>query len=153
MGIEAFNRYSDAEKQGMAGRTIFTDLMDENIDPAMASNESKNLLIAGSDTTMVTLTYLIWAILKHPPVKDKLVHEIEGLAPGYSIGDAEDLPYLQLVIQESLRLYGAGPGSLPRAVPHDGAFLCGYHLPKDTVVSTQAYVMHRDPTIYPDPLT
>jgi len=152
MGFDAFLKYRDAEKAGLAKRTIFTDLIDQDIDPAMAANESKNLLIAGSDTTMATLTYMAWAIIKHPEIKAKVLQEIATLRPDYSINEVEELPYLQNVLQECLRLYGAGPGSLPRAVPPQGADLCGLRLPGEAIVSTRAYVMHRDSNIYERPL-
>ncbi len=55
------------------------------------------------------------------------------------------------VIDETLRLYSAAPGSLPRIVPAGGAILGGYHIPGGTTVSTQAYTFHRNPKIFPNP--
>ncbi|KAM0788727.1 hypothetical protein ACM66B_002819 [Microbotryomycetes sp. NB124-2] len=150
MGREAYLRSRAAEKAGAGKRTIFSPLGDD-VDVDLAENESKNLLIAGSDTTMVTLTYLIWIVLKNPQVRARVAHEIATLGSEYSIAEAEALGYTQNVLQESLRLYGAGPGSLPRSVPKGGVELAGYYLPEGTVVSTQAYVMHRDPNIFEDP--
>ncbi|CAK7226987.1 hypothetical protein SBRCBS47491_006416 [Sporothrix bragantina] len=121
--------------------------------------EAGNLIVAGSDTTSITITYLVWAVLKRPELQRRLEAEVAALPgmtadgnPGFTSADLERLPLLNAVIDESLRLYGAAPGSLPRSVPPGGATLCGYALPGGTVVETQAYTLHRDARVFPDPL-
>ena len=60
---------------------------------------------------------------------------------------------------KGLRLYGAAPSLLERTVPNSSvktsvpeAFdLMGYALPPGTVVATQAWSAHRDPTVFPAP--
>lgn len=76
-----------------------------------------------------------------------------ALSPGFSDGALEALPVLNGVIEETLRLYGAAPGSLPRVVPEGGATMAGHFLPAGTVVATQAYTMHRDGGIFDQPET
>ncbi|KAJ7661044.1 hypothetical protein B0H17DRAFT_885559, partial [Mycena rosella] len=46
----------------------------------------------------------------------------------------DDLPILNAVIQESLRLDTPLPG-LPRIVPEEGLYIGGHHVPASTVVS------------------
>lgn len=61
------------------------------------------------------------------------------------------LPYLDAVIKETLRLYTAIPGTLPRVIPtgsSQGKFIDGIYLPSGTVVGTFAYGIHRDQSIY-----
>lgn len=41
------------------------------------SNEARNLTIARTDTTAIALTYLVWAVLNHPHVKQKLQTELD----------------------------------------------------------------------------
>lgn len=51
---------------------------------------------------------------------------------GYSDAQLEKLPYLNCVIDEALRLYGAAPGSLPRSAPKGGFTLpSGYFIPEN----------------------
>ncbi|KAI1852146.1 hypothetical protein JX265_013117 [Neoarthrinium moseri] len=114
--------------------------------------EASNLIFAGSDTTATTMTYLTWVVLKMPSLRERLEEEVAALSPGFRDQDLEELPLLNAVIDEVLRLYGAAPGSLPRNVPEGGATLGGYFLPAGTVVSTQAFTFHRDSAIFPDPL-
>ncbi|GKT66358.1 cytochrome P450 [Colletotrichum tofieldiae] len=113
--------------------------------------EAGNLIIAGSDTTSVTLTYLVWAVLKRPALQLGLEEELAGVADGFDDASLERLPLLNAVIDETLRLYGAAPGNLPRSVPPSGATLGGFFIPGGTVVETQAYTLHRHPSVYPDP--
>ena len=113
--------------------------------------EAQGLLVAGSDTTAVTLTYLVWAVICHPQWQHALEEEVAGLAPDFTDAELETLPVLNGVIEETLRLYGAAPGCLPRMVPPNGAHLKGHFLPEGTVVSTQSYTLHRDANVFPDP--
>lgn len=114
--------------------------------------EAGNLIVAGSDTTAVTLTYLVWAVLKQPDLQTRLEDEIAHLSDELTKEELENAPILNSVIEETLRLYGAAPGALPRTVPKQGTTINGYHIPGGTVVSTQAYTNHRDPSAFADPL-
>lgn len=113
--------------------------------------EAGNLIVAGSDTTAVTLTYLIWAVLKNRDLQQDLEGEVKAVKEGFTDTDLEALPLLNATIEEALRLYGAAPSSLPRQTPPNGATLCGYKLPGSITVCTQAYTIHRDPALYSDP--
>ncbi|KAI3532263.1 cytochrome P450 [Colletotrichum filicis] len=63
----------------------------------------------------------------------------------------EKLPLLNAVIEETLRVYGAVAGNLPRSVPPGGVTLGGFFIPGGIVVETQAYTLHRNPNVFPDP--
>lgn len=110
--------------------------------------EATNLIVAGSDTTASTLTYLVWAVLKKPQLQRRLEEEVAGLSADFREADLEPLTLLNGVIDEALRLYGAAPGSLPRYVPAGGATMAGHFLPAGTVVCTQAYTLHRDEAVF-----
>lgn len=115
--------------------------------------EAGNLIIAGSDTTAVTLTYLVWAVLKQPALQRELEAEISGLSNALRLEELiNDAPLLNSVIEETLRLYGAAPGALPRSVPKEGAEFGGYRIPGGVEVSTQAFTFHRDPDVWAEPL-
>ncbi|KKK14137.1 hypothetical protein P175DRAFT_0512102 [Aspergillus ochraceoroseus IBT 24754] len=135
-------------------QTLFTKLFDAGEDGLTDSEIRYNAhayIVAGSDTTAVTLTYLVYAVLKHEHVKQKLLAELRELPVDPTDKDLRDLPYLNRVIQETLRVYSVVPSALPRVVPPEGATLAGHSLPGGTVVSTQAYTFHRDPTIWSNP--
>jgi cytochrome P450 len=108
------------------------------------ANEATGFIVAGSGTTAITLTYLVWSVLRHPAIQQNLEEEVLGLDEDFTDAELEKLPVLNAIIDETLRLYGAAPGSLPRIVPAGGATLGGYFIPGGTTVCTQAYTLHRD---------
>ena len=137
--------------------TIFSRMIQQGEDgvltPMQIGLEATGLVIAGSDTTAVSATYLIWAMLSNPDADvERLRAEVNGLPNDFVAEDTMKLPYLNCVVQETLRLYGAAPGGLPRTTPSQGAVLCGLYIPADVTVTTQAYTLHRNPDIYEDPL-
>lgn len=142
---------------GLKGANMFSKLVAENEkeDPTLSDQqvafEAGGFIVAGSGTTAVTLTYLVWAVLSNRAIQTKLEAEVEDLPDNYTYEDLKNLPYMSAVIEETLRLYGAAPGSLPRTVPKGGATLAGYYIPGGTTVITQAYSLHRDSNIYSQP--
>jgi cytochrome P450 len=156
-GSAAIQRSKVLAEKGETGGTIFNKMVEDNeagigLSDKLLEQEAGNFIIAGSDTTARTLTYLTWLILKHPRVKQRIQDEVDRLPATFSCKDATDLPYLMATIKETLRLYGAAPGSLPRIVPAGGRNLGGYLLPEGTTVSTQAWTLHRDASIFEKPL-
>lgn len=145
------------KREGLGARNVFSRLLAENekdsdyLTDYQLAFEAAGLIVAGSGTTAVTLTYLVWAVLANPSVQATLENEVSALRSDYSDADLDALPYLSAVIEETLRLYGAAPGALPRTVPEGGATLAGYFIPGGVTVSTQAYTLHRDSGIYPEP--
>ncbi|KAF4337593.1 cytochrome p450 3a17 [Fusarium beomiforme] len=121
-----------------------------NLSTLSVQTEASNLIVAGSDTTAVTLTYLIWAVIKHPKLQAELEHEISELSDELTFEELKNAPLLNSVIEETLRLYGAAPGALPRVVPGKGLEVCSHYIPPGTVVSTQAFTLHRNENIFED---
>ena len=144
----------NAHSYNMEKSNIFTDILrpdrkqEDHISNNDAVMEAGALVVAGSGTTAVTLTYLIWAVLSHPQVQKRLEEEVATLDVGFTDANLETLPYLNAVIEESLRLYGSAPGSLPRTVPESGLQVQGYYIPPGYTVETQAYTIHRDPRMF-----
>ena len=130
---------ADAEKND-------TILSDEEV-----TIEAGVFIFGGTDTTATTLTYLIWSVLSNSRIQADLEEEVATLEEAYTDEQVEALPLLNAVIKESLRLYGAAPAALPRITPAEGAVLGGYKIPAGTIVATQAWTMHRDPTVFESP--
>lgn len=132
-----FTKVFDAEKSGMTETDI--------------QHEAQGYIVAGSDTTAVSLTYLTYSVCRDTRIRDKLVVELGKLPEGFTDKDLRNLPYLNHVIDETLRLYSAAPGGLPRVVPPEGAQFNGYYIKGGLTVSTSAYCLHRVAGVYPDP--
>ncbi|TDZ17285.1 putative sterigmatocystin biosynthesis P450 monooxygenase STCB [Colletotrichum orbiculare MAFF 240422] len=143
---------------GTAARSLFSGVLEASdagdktwLTEPVVEAEAKSMIVGGSDTTSVTLTYLIWAVVQRPELRARVEEEVAALGPGFDDAVLEKLPLLNAVIDETLRLYGAVPGHLGRVVPPKGATLGGYFIPGGVGVETQAYTLHRDPQVWPDP--
>lgn len=141
------------ESTNLFGKIIAEAGKGEAIDEVDVTHEATALIVAGSDTTGITLTYLIWAVLSRPQLCAALTEELSSLSENYNDQELEEKTLLNAVINETLRLYGAAPGSLPRSVPKEGVSLGDYYLRPGTTVSTQAYTIHRDGEIFVQPDT
>ena len=155
---ESINRYKrHVEVHGDDVKpTLFTKLInkgekEDGLTEAEIRLEAGGYIVAGSDTSAITLTYLVWAVCKNPAIRDKLVAEVATLPEDFGDEHVRALPYTRQVIDETLRLYPAVPGALPRTVPPEGAQLAGSFLPGGVTVSTQVFSLHRDPTIFSEP--
>lgn len=123
----------------------------EKLDDLDVHVEAAGLIVAGSDTTAVSLTYFTWVVLSRPSLQEQLEQEAAKLPADYCDADTENLELLNAVIEETLRLYGAAPGGLPRTVPSGGITMGEYFFPDGTTVTTQGYTFHRDPNLFPNP--
>jgi cytochrome P450 len=103
-------------------------------DSSVLSMATSNVA-AGSDTTAISLRAMVWFLLKNPECKQKLVEEIDSrrkegkLSDPVQLEEADQMPYLQAVMWEALRLHPAVGMSLPRVVPAGGTEFDGRHLP------------------------
>ena len=154
---ELCERVQETEGTGIRTPTLFSRDLDpkknKDVDFEQIRVQAVDLIIAGSDTTASTLTYLVWNVLKpeHARVKQALLDEIKNVTGDAPASTILALPVLRSVLNETLRLHGAISSSLPRVVPAGGTTLSGYPIPEKTIVSTQSWTIHRDPTIYTDP--
>ncbi|KAJ0275250.1 hypothetical protein CBS470a_011373 [Colletotrichum nupharicola] len=146
-------RKHSGDRPNLFGRMIEASEAGEKqwLTEEVVESEAKSMIIGGSDTTSVTLTYLVWAVLKRPELRARLEEEVDAVGAGFDDAVLEKLPLLNAVIDETLRLYGAAPGQLQRVVPPKGITIGGYYIPNDFTVETQAYTLHRDPEVWPDP--
>ncbi|KAL4792987.1 cytochrome P450 [Aspergillus venezuelensis] len=126
---------------------INTKLPDKSI-----TDEAITFIVAGSDTTATTLTYLIYTLLQpvHASTLHSLLDELSTLPENYTDKDLIPLQTLNNIILETLRLYSGVPSALPRTSPTPQT-LSGDTLPAGTTVSSQAYTLHRNPDIFSSP--
>ncbi|KAJ9603454.1 hypothetical protein H2200_012232 [Cladophialophora chaetospira] len=110
-------------------------------------------ILAGSGTTATTLIYLLYELGKRPEMQKRLEDEIRNAFPDQSVFPnfevATDLPYLNCVVQEVLRLRGPIPTVAPRVSP--GKIIGGKYVPAGVIVSNVPYSTQRDPTAFPNP--
>lgn len=109
-------------------------------------------LLAGHDTTSTTLTYALWALGHHRELQERVVAEVDQLGDRrLTPDDVPRLRYTVQVLQEALRLCPPAP-AVGRLVLQD-IQVDGYRLEAGTFAVIAIYAMHRDPTLWKDPLT
>lgn len=118
--------------------------------------EALTQLIAGSDTTSNSSCALLYHVVRTPGVFDKLRAEFDAAVPNQNeqIPDFEtirNLPYLEAVINETLRHHSTSGIGLPRQIPLDakkGVEIRGHYYPPGTVLSVPTYTIHHSKEIW-----
>lgn len=109
---------------------------------------------AGSDTTSISLSSIFYHLIQHPATMHKLQHEIDSAYAAGKVSDlitfkeAQDLPYLQAVIKEGLRIHPATGLGLQRTVPSPGSHIAGHFFPAGSTIGINAWVAHQNTSIY-----
>jgi len=114
--------------------------------------EALTQLIAGSDTTSNTSCAILYWMLKNPHCVKKLQVELDDAIPdGTAVpqfSQVKDLPYLDAVIKESMRIHSTSSLGLPRQVIGTGVTVSGHYFPPGTVLSVPSYTIHHSTAIW-----
>ncbi|KAJ5250800.1 hypothetical protein N7489_001210 [Penicillium chrysogenum] len=111
-------------------------------------------MIAGADTTGITLNAALYFSLKHPHVWERLRSEIlpESSCSGpavVSYKDTREYPYLNAIVREAMRCHPAVAMLLERYVPNGGLDLPnGLHIPAGCVVGMNPYIVARNKSVW-----
>ncbi|KAF7187602.1 Pisatin demethylase [Pseudocercospora fuligena] len=118
---------------------------DFNILDALCAN-----LVAGSDTTAITLCALIYHVHKDSRILAKLRKELDDadLSSPVTLKQTLSLPYLQATISETLRLHPAVGLPLWRTVPPSGLQVDDILIPAGSNVGGNAWVLHGDSDVF-----
>ncbi|KAL9241588.1 hypothetical protein vseg_015684 [Gypsophila vaccaria] len=111
------------------------------------------LLVAGTDTSSVTLEWAMSLLLNHPNILAKAKSEIENQVGEYHLVDESDLPklqFLQNIISETLRLFPTVPLLLPH-MPSKECTIGGFDVAPGTIVLFNTWAVHRDPNLWNEP--
>lgn len=112
---------------------------------------ANSMYSASIDTTITTLCHFIMAMLGHPEALMEAQKEIDsviGTDRLPTMADRNSLPYVQAVINESLRWGVPVPLSLPHQLKEDDVYQ-GMHIPKGSLVFGNIWKITRDERIYP----
>ncbi|RKK53983.1 hypothetical protein BFJ67_g4950 [Fusarium oxysporum f. sp. cepae] len=135
---EVRERHQNGVYTDETGRqTVFDAILDAEPDRSTKGlvDEAFSLVIGGTETTVTTITYGVWCILKNPNVEKKMLEELRTVETN-SNGLMEcqnlmNLPYLTAVIHETLHISSPAPGILTRLVPSGGTRYGNHFLPAD----------------------
>lgn len=111
------------------------------------AHDCSTFIGAGAEPVCTTLVYMLWEILRRPELQRQVEDELRTIAPPLTASKVAELPVLDAVIFESLRLYGGGVTFLPRYAPVVTE-MGGYTIPAHTCVTTHIPSLHRNPAIW-----
>lgn len=112
-------------------------------------DELRTLLVAGHETTAITLAWALYVVHRNREIKRRLLEEIDDLGSDPSPDALAKLPYLGAVIDETLRLYPVI--EVVFRVLRKPWQLGGYDLPVGLAVSAAIWLVHRREDLYPNP--
>ena len=115
-------------------------------------DEVMTFLLAGHETTALSLSWAWYLLSENPEAENKLHHELARVLDGKN-PSFEDLPrlcYTEAVVKESVRLYPPA-WSLARTAAEDFE-IGGYLVPAGSNVVMSQWIMHRDPRFFPSPV-
>jgi cytochrome P450 len=163
-GIEALKDGSQAEAQDDRGVDLLAKFTQaqfehpETMTDDLVLTTCLSMVLAGSETTAISLSSVFYFMLKNPRTYHKLMEEIVDAVKDGTIPDndeklvswsaAQNLPYLDAVIQEAFRLHPAAGLILERIVPPQGIEIAGERIPGGAIVGCNAWVLHRRPEVF-----
>ncbi|KAJ3984413.1 cytochrome P450 [Lentinula detonsa] len=121
------------------------------------TSESTTHLLAGVDASAVAVSYILWRFANQPlRIKQQIQAELDNAIPDAGVlpdwKTLHNLPILDALFKEGLRLHGPIPTFLERLAPRGEPLnLLGYQLPPGTVIGTQSWSMHRNARIFGNP--
>jgi unspecific monooxygenase len=168
------SRLDSKDEQNMIPRAVSYDQLLHQFGPSsdggpqtrlIIASEQMDNIFAGTETTAWTLTYVLYEISLHKEIQSSLRTELLSLSPPFVYSPASStmpklpssraldaLPLLEAILLETLRLHPAVPGPQPRVTPSSSVSLDGYdNIPGGIRVSAQAYSLHRNSTVFPEP--
>lgn len=114
-------------------------------------DEIVTMIIAGHESTAITLSWTLALLSQHGNVYERLVAEVDQVLDScmLTVEALPQLAYLRMVLDEAMRLYPPVSVAVRQAVKEDE--VAGVRIPKDGLVLTCAYTTHRHPDFWSEP--
>jgi cytochrome P450 len=119
-----------------------------------ASGEALLQIVAGSDTSASTIRVVMLSLLSNPAAYRKLQAEIDSRITAGKISspirdvEARQMPYLQAVIKEGLRILPPAAGTFFKTVPPGGDVIDGKFIPAGTQIGSSPFGIHHSKKLF-----
>ncbi len=115
------------------------------------ADELATFMLAGHETSAVTLAWSLALLSAYPAARDQLEHEVDTVLRGREpeAADVDRLPWTTAVIAETMRLYPPAWTIERDAIGDDN--VAGIPVPAGSTVAVPPYLIHRHPEFWPDP--
>uniref|UniRef100_A0A182IWA1 Uncharacterized protein n=1 Tax=Anopheles atroparvus TaxID=41427 RepID=A0A182IWA1_ANOAO len=152
------NMYFGGKQRYAMLDTLLAAEAKQQIDEEGIREEVDTFMFEGHDTTAAAIMFTILLLANEPEVQERCAAEslalLERLSPNGegmrpSVQDYQNLPYLDRVVKESLRLYP--PVAFISRATTGQLVIDGTTFPHNTISHIHIYDLHRDPDQFPDP--
>lgn len=113
-------------------------------------DETLVLFVAGHETTVNALSFMLYLLSKHPDAVQQVLSEGKSVAATKHLKDfISNLPFTQAVIEESLHLYP--PAWILDRMSLADCEIKQWHIRKGTIIGISVYGMHHHPKYWDKP--
>jgi cytochrome P450 len=113
-------------------------------------DEVVTMLLAGHDTTALTLTYTWYLLSEHDDTRAQVHTEVDDVVTDRpTMDDVREFEYVEHVIDEAMRLYPPVYALFREAT--GPVELLGYDIPAGSMIMLSQWAVHRSPTHWDDP--
>lgn len=129
----------------------FCDIIEQNY--TLFLYMYQDIFAAGTDTSAITVEWALSELINHPNIMQKAVQEIDTIVGHHKVveeSDIPNLPYIQAIIKETLRLHPTGP-LIVRESSKD-CTIGNYHIPSKTRLFVNVWAIGRDGNHWEKPL-
>jgi cytochrome P450 len=163
---QILDEHEDERRDGGAGEFAGRDLVDVLLDVAeeeQGNEESpltrdgikgmiQDIIAGGTETAAATVEWALAELLRRPAAMDTATAELDrvvGRDRWAMERDLPDLPYLDAVAKEAMRLHPVGPLLVPHHA-REALTVGGHHVPRGARVLVNVWAVARDPAEWPD---
>jgi cytochrome P450 len=118
---------------------------------AQVRDEAITIFLAGHETTANALAWTWYLLAQNPEAEARLHAEVDAVLGGRAptVADLPRLPWTEMVLAESMRLYPPAWIIGRRAI--EPYAVGDFDVPRGSIVVVSQWVTHRDPRWFPDP--
>jgi cytochrome P450 len=153
---EIERRRADPDPEHLDVLSMLLEARDEEDGSQLRNREVRDqvmtLLFAGHDTSTSTISFMLYELARHPAALAKVLEEQDRVLGGRAPTAADitsGLPELEMVLDETLRLYPAAWVGPRRCV--EGFEFGGHAVPAGAYVNYSSWASHRLPDVWPEP--
>nr|GMD33722.1 cytochrome P450 71A1-like [Ipomoea batatas] len=159
--VDEHNARRVAEGDGFVAKDMVDLLLQLADDPSLevklerhgVKGFTQDLLAGGTESSAVTVEWAISELLKKPEIFKKATDELDrviGQKRWVEEKDMPNLPYIQAIVKETMRLHPVAPMLVPRQCRED-CKVAGYDIPEGTRILVSVWTIGRDPTLWDNP--
>lgn len=112
------------------------------------------MVVGGTETTSSTLEFAMAEMMNKPEIMRNAQQELDNVVGQNAVVEEshiQKLPFLYAVMKEVLRLHPVLP-LMVNHCPSESTVLANYRIPKGAQVFVNVWAIHRDPSIWENPL-